>query len=169
MSADDARAYPRRYASRAMGIAPIQKFTTGLDFAASPAAGATVSYCPNRTAVAWHEIGHGMGDNLEVDPVAARMAGEHLDTHATDFLAGHAAAHERIAAAESGFIGESAAALAELMEHWKDESAAHHRELSEHADKFRTAADKYETTDTGAGATIDASVADLAQRMGRGM
>ncbi|ORW09026.1 WXG100 family type VII secretion target [Mycobacterium kyorinense] len=110
-----------------------------------------------------------MGDNLQVDPVQARVAGEHVDTHATNFLAGHAAAHERIATTQSGFIGESAAALAELTEHWKDETAAHHRELCEHADKLRTAAAKYETTDTDAGATIEASVADLAQRMSMGM
>ncbi|MCV7260999.1 MULTISPECIES: type VII secretion target [Mycobacterium] len=110
-----------------------------------------------------------MDGNLEVDAVHLRLAGQEADTHADNFLAGHVAAHERIAAAQTGFIGESAAALAELAAHWKDETAAHHREVSEHAEKFRTAAGEYETTDTDAEATIDATVSDLAERMGMGM
>ncbi|WP_158090878.1 type VII secretion target [Mycobacterium palustre] len=110
-----------------------------------------------------------MGDDLRVDPIDARLAGEHVDTHAADLLAAHVAAHERTAAAQAGFIGESAAALAELAAHWKDETASHHGELCEHADKFRTAADKYDTTDTDARSNIDAAAEELAERMGMGM
>jgi uncharacterized protein YukE len=110
----------------------------------------------------------GMGDNLEVDPVDARASGEHVATHAANLLAGHAAAHERIATTQSGFIGESAAALAELAAHWQEESASHHRELCEHADNLRTAAAKYETTDTDEGSHLDAAASDLAERMSAG-
>jgi len=109
-----------------------------------------------------------MGDELEVDPVDARASGEHVDAHALNLLAGHAAAHERIANAQRGFVGESAAALAELVAHWEEESASHHRELCEHADNLRTAAAKYETTDIDEGSHLDAAASDLAERMSAG-
>lgn len=107
-----------------------------------------------------------MDDNLRVDPARVRLAGEHVDGHATKFLAGHVSAQERIEAAQSGFIGDSTAALAELTAHWKQETASHHRELSEHAESLRAAAAKYDTTDSDAGATINAAVSDVARRMG---
>lgn len=110
-----------------------------------------------------------MGDNVEVDPADVRLAGEHVDAHASNFLAAHVAAHERIAAAQGGFIGPAAVALAELVAHWTHETASHHRELYEHADNLRKAASNYETSDTDAGTIIDAAVSDLAERMGIGM
>ncbi|WP_085241056.1 type VII secretion target [Mycobacterium kyorinense] len=109
-----------------------------------------------------------MDENLGVDSADVQLAGEHVDTHAADLLAGHGAAHERIAAAHGGVIGESAAALAELAAYWTDETASHHGELCNHADDLRTAADKYDATDTDARTTIDATVSDLAERMSAG-
>ncbi|MCV7257892.1 WXG100 family type VII secretion target [Mycobacterium shimoidei] len=107
-----------------------------------------------------------MNDHLRVDPVRVHLAGDEVDEHAANLLAGHMAANERIAAAQGGFIGDSAAALAEPAAHWKEETASHHRELSEHAENLRAAAASYDTTDTDAGATINAAVSDVARRMG---
>jgi uncharacterized protein YukE len=107
-----------------------------------------------------------MAEGLRVDPVDVRVAGAQVDGHAESFLAGHAAANERIAASRGGFIGDSAAALAGLADYWKQESAAHHRELCEHAEDLRAAAAEYETTDTDAVTDMDAAVVDLATRMG---
>lgn len=107
-----------------------------------------------------------MAEHLRVDPVDVRFAGEQVDAHAGDFATGHAAAHERIAAAQSGFVGDSAAALAELTAHWQEETARHHRELCGHADNLRTAGVEYETTDTDAATKLDAAASRVAKRMG---
>lgn len=107
-----------------------------------------------------------MGENLRVDPLDVRFAGEQVDANAGDFLTGHGAAHERIAAAQAGFIGDSAAALAELAAHWQEESASHHRELCEHAESLRTAGVEYEATDTDGATNLDAAASKVAKRMG---
>ncbi|WP_343709076.1 type VII secretion target [Mycobacterium sp.] len=107
-----------------------------------------------------------MHQNLGVDSADVRLAGGQVDVHAGNFLAGHVAAHERIAGAQKGFIGDSAAALAELAAHWKEETASHHRELCEHTENLRTAAGKYETTDVDEMTNLDGAVSDLARRMG---
>lgn len=107
-----------------------------------------------------------VGKNLRVDPVDVRFAGEQVDANAGDFLKGHTAAHERIAAAQAGFIGDSAAALAELTAHWQEESASHHRELCEHAEGLRFTGAEYETTDTEGATNLDAAASRVAKRMG---
>ncbi|SRX92145.1 hypothetical protein MSP7336_00369 [Mycobacterium shimoidei] len=107
-----------------------------------------------------------MDEDLRVDPVGVRAAGKQVDEQAESFLAGHVAANERIAAAQNGFIGESAAALAGLAAHWKEESASHHRELRQHGEDLLAAAAKYETADTDAATTLDAAASDVAERMG---
>jgi uncharacterized protein YukE len=103
--------------------------------------------------------------DLRVDPVDVRLAGEHVDGHAANFLVGHMVANARIAAAQRGFIGDSVAALAGLAAHWNEETANHHRELCEHAEDLRTAAGKYESTDADAATTFEVAAADLAMRM----
>lgn len=107
-----------------------------------------------------------MGEHLRADPIELRVGGAHLDSHAAELISRHTEAHGRMAAAGSGFIGASTAALSALTAHWESESAGHFTEILDHAEKFRTAADRYESTDSTASARLDAAARDLGDRMG---
>lgn len=107
-----------------------------------------------------------MAEDLRVNPTDVRMGADHVDTHTLDLLSRHTSAHERIAAAQSGWIGAAAAALAERVAHWEAESAAHCAELYGHGEDLRRAAASYESSDTGAASNIDNVSSGLVDRMG---
>jgi WXG100 family type VII secretion target len=98
---------------------------------------------------------------LRVDPADVRIGANFVDMHAGDLHEGHDAAHKRITAAQSGWIGASEAALSARMTELEEETAAHCRELHGHRDNLRTAADSYDTTDTDAVAGFVQDQAEL--------
>jgi WXG100 family type VII secretion target len=104
-----------------------------------------------------------MKQELRVDPADVRIGANFVDMHAGDLHEGHDAAHKRITAAQSGWIGASEAVLSARMTELEEETAAHCRELREHCDNLSTAADTYETTDTDAAAGFVQNQAELDQ------
>ena len=102
-----------------------------------------------------------MAEHVKVDPTLLHAGGAHVDNHAAELISAHTEAHGRMAAAASGFIGASTAALSALTAHWESESAGHYTDLLDHAESLRTAADRYETTDTAAAQKLDAAAEDL--------
>jgi WXG100 family type VII secretion target len=107
------------------------------------------------------EIGRSMGKDMRVDPVTLRASAGEVDVSADDLRAQHGSAHERIAAAQAGWIGASAAALTAKAAQWEKESATHYTELVKHGHHFRSAAASYLETDSEAGAEIDNAGSNL--------
>jgi WXG100 family type VII secretion target len=95
-----------------------------------------------------------MGEDLRVDPIEVRMAANHVDVAADDLRSAHGSAHERMGAAQAGWIGSSAAALAATTAKWEEESAGHYTELVGHGEHFRSAAAQYVDTDSDEGSEI---------------
>lgn len=102
-----------------------------------------------------------MGDQLWVDPVEVAMAADHVDVAAEGLRSAHGSAHERMGAAQTGWIGASAAALAAATAKWEDESAGHYNGLVDRVEALRSAASQYAGTDTQGGAAIDAAAMNL--------
>lgn len=75
------------------------------------------------------------------------MAANHVDVAAHDLRSAHFSAHERMGAAQAGWIGSSMAALAATAAKWEAESAGHYAELVGHVEHFRSAAAQYANTD----------------------
>lgn len=96
-----------------------------------------------------------MSKVLRVSADELRMAADHLDLHATDLCAGHAAAHATMASAVTGFgSSSSAAALTQRVAQWEQETAEHCAELANHSNGHRTASALYATTDLESSARI---------------
>lgn len=88
-----------------------------------------------------------MADELEVDPIDLHMSSDHMVMHHADLQATHAAAHADIEAAQSGWVGTSAAALQAKFAEWQADAEALRSDVAAHADAFRTAAHAYTTVD----------------------
>jgi WXG100 family type VII secretion target len=97
----------------------------------------------------------GWDKDMRVDPVTLRASAGQIDVSADDLRAQHGSAHERIAAAQAGWIGASAVALKATEAQWEEESAAHYTELVKHGQHFRSAAASYLDIDTEAGSEIE--------------
>jgi len=95
-----------------------------------------------------------MPQKLSVDVEALRMASSHIDVAADDLRKAHSESHDRIAAAQAGWIGSSGAALTAATTKWEQESTAWYAHLAEHASDFRSAGVRYTTTDQEAEAAI---------------
>ncbi|GAA1218535.1 WXG100 family type VII secretion target [Mycolicibacterium alvei] len=105
-------------------------------------------------------VGGLLGANeLRVDPTAVSAAADRIDAAADGLRAAHAAVHERIAAAQAGWVGTSAAALSGATAKWQEQSAASYTEMIEHATDYRTAAASYTSTDEGEAADVEAKAA----------
>jgi len=102
-----------------------------------------------------------MGEDLRVDPLEVRMAADHVDVAADGLRSGHGSAHERIGAAQSGWIGTSAAALAATAAKWEEESAGHITELVGHVEHFCSAAEQYASTDNDEASEIQSIATKL--------
>jgi uncharacterized protein YukE len=74
----------------------------------------------------------GWDKDMRVDPVTLRASAGQTDVSADDLRAQHGSAHERIAAAQAGWIGASAVALTAKAAQWEEQSAAHYTELVKH-------------------------------------
>lgn len=94
------------------------------------------------------------------------MAADHVDLAADNLRAGHGSAHERMGAAQAGWIGTSAAALASAAAKWEQESAGLYSEIAGHAGDFRAAAARYVTTDDQQASDIDSAASKLIGDMG---
>jgi WXG100 family type VII secretion target len=102
-----------------------------------------------------------MPKDLRLDLAALHASASQIDVSADDLRAQHGSANGRIAAAQTGWIGISAAALAAKAAQWEQESATHYTELVKHGHHFRSAAASYLDTDSEAGAEIDDAGSDL--------
>ncbi len=102
-----------------------------------------------------------MSEKLRVDPLEVRMAADHVNAAADSLRSAHGAAHERMGAAQAGWIGTSAAGLSATTTKWEEESASHCTELLEHAEDLRSAAAEYVRTDDNAATEIDSAGSNL--------
>lgn len=102
-----------------------------------------------------------MSENLRVDPLEVRMAADHVNAAADSLRSAHGAAHERMGAAQAGWIGSSAAGLSATTTKWEEESAGHCTELIKHAEDLRSAAARYVRTDDHAASEIDSAKPNL--------
>ncbi len=96
-----------------------------------------------------------MGKDMRVDLVTLHASAGQIDGSADDLRAQHGSANERIAAAQAGWIGASAAALTAKTAQWEEESASHYTELVKHGHDFRSAAASYLDTETEAESEIE--------------
>ena len=102
-----------------------------------------------------------MGNELRVDPAAVSAAADRIDTAADGLRAAHNAVADRIAAAQAGWVGTSAAALSGAATRWQQQSAAHYTDLIGHADHYRSAAANYAVTDEDEAADVRARAAAM--------
>lgn len=102
-----------------------------------------------------------MSEKLRVDPLEVRMAADHVNAAADSLRSAHGEAHERMGAAQAGWIGTSAAGLSATTTKWEEESAAHYTGLLKHAEDLRSAAAKYVRTDDNAATEIDSAGSNL--------
>ena len=102
-----------------------------------------------------------MGNELNVDPESVSAAADRIDTAADGLRAAHAAVHERIAVAQAGWVGTSAAALAAAGPKWQEQSDARYTAMIELARDYRTAAASYVSTDEGEAADVRATTAAM--------
>jgi len=91
--------------------------------------------------------GGGKMGELRVDPAEVHRSVVELGEIATTLKSAFSSSDSAIAAAQSGWVGQSAAALAAKAAEWQKSTQVHHETLVEHADKFRTAARMYGHTD----------------------
>lgn len=103
-----------------------------------------------------------MAKDLRVDPLEVRMAADHVGVAADALRSAHASAHERVGAAQAGFIGVSATALTAMAAKWEEESVGHYAELVAHTEGLRSAAAQYVATDS----TEAAEIAEAAGGLG---
>ncbi|MBN3508333.1 WXG100 family type VII secretion target [Mycolicibacterium septicum] len=96
-----------------------------------------------------------MAEHLEVDPVDLHMSSDHMDMHHADLAAAHAAADADIEAAQSGWVGASAAALQAKFAEWQAASQEMQADVAAHGTAFRAAANGYTTVDTEGSEAIE--------------
>ncbi|KUH80857.1 hypothetical protein AU186_08005 [Mycobacterium sp. GA-1999] len=94
------------------------------------------------------------------------MAADHVDLAADNLRAGHGSAHERMGAAQAGWIGTSASALASAAAKWEQESSGLHAELAKHGEDLLAAAARYSTTDNQAASNIVSAPSKLYNDLG---
>jgi uncharacterized protein YukE len=87
-------------------------------------------------------------DRVRVNPDDLLVSGARVDFHADGVLADHRVADARIGAAQAGWVGLSASALALKAAQWETVSAVLVGKLADHARALRTGAATFEFTDT---------------------
>lgn len=95
-----------------------------------------------------------MSERLRVDPIDLHMSCDHLDMHHAEFTQAHAAADGDIEAAQSGWIGSSAAALQAKFAEWQEVTTRLQADIEFHSASIRTAAKGYVATDTSGGQAL---------------
>ncbi len=102
--------------------------------------------------------------HLRVDPAAVHQSGKEVGELAETLRHEFASSSQQIAAAQSGWIGKSAEALAAKLAEWDEQAEIHHHNISGHGERFVAAATMYGHTDESesqalksAGDAIDSS------------
>jgi WXG100 family type VII secretion target len=98
---------------------------------------------------------------LKVDPAEVHKSGVDLGDIAATVKSEFSNSDEQIASAQSGWIGQSASALASKAAEWQEATNDHHEALVEHGHKFTAAARLY--------GHVDESEADSVRRAGEGI
>ncbi|CRZ14799.1 WXG100 family type VII secretion target [Mycolicibacterium neworleansense] len=88
-----------------------------------------------------------MSQSLKFDPADLFMSADHLDRHEADHTQGHQSANADIAAAGSGWVGSSGAALKGKLSHLQTVADHISTELTHHRDAFRHIGKQYDTID----------------------
>ncbi len=81
-----------------------------------------------------------MSDELRVDLTALRHAGSEIGRHGEELHALQQAGHAGAEQAQSGWVGSSASALAELLDGWATASMAQLRRIAGHSCDLHLAA-----------------------------
>lgn len=88
-----------------------------------------------------------MTDFLHVDPTAVAQGSNHLETSVTDLTIDLIIHEDGLADGASGWIGESANALAQVMQRWEAKHAHHKRHIGGLALHMATAGTAYTTNE----------------------
>jgi len=96
-----------------------------------------------------------MSKQLNVDPVDLHMSSDHLDMHHAELTEAHAAADADIEAAQSGWVGSSAAALQAKFGEWQGTTTRLQGDIASHSETIRRAAEGYTATDADSGQSLD--------------
>jgi len=105
--------------------------------------------------------GIAMAKDLRVDLAAVQAAADGIDSEADALRAAHAVVHDRIAAAQSGWIATSRSALASATTKWEEESAVRYTHLITHASDCRSAVACYSETDNSNAMEIEGTAVTL--------
>jgi WXG100 family type VII secretion target len=80
---------------------------------------------------------------LRVKPSEVHQSGVEIGEIAATVKSAFTKSDTEIASAQSGWVGESARALASMTTEWQEATNKHHENLVEHGKKFTTAAQRY--------------------------
>jgi len=94
-----------------------------------------------------------MGE-LRVDPAEVHKSGVELGEIASTVKTEFSRVDQEIASAQSGWIGQSAAALAAKAAEWQEATTNHHQTLVDHGDKFTSAARQYGQADESGASSV---------------
>lgn len=84
---------------------------------------------------------------LRVTPAEVHRSGVDIGEIATTVKSAFTTSDTAIASALSGWVGQSATALASISTEWQKATETHHKNLAEHGDKFTSAAQLYSRHD----------------------
>lgn len=88
-----------------------------------------------------------MPEPLRVDPIDLHMSADHMNVHHADMRTAHADADGDIEAAQTGWVGASAAALQSKFAEWQSDTEKLCGAIAHHERAFRTAAHSYQGLD----------------------
>jgi WXG100 family type VII secretion target len=96
-----------------------------------------------------------MPKDLNVDPIDLRLSVDHVNMHAAELAAVHAASDADIEAAHTGWVGSSAAALHARFAEWQEATTTMTADLAAHGAAITSAADGYDAGDTTGAKALD--------------
>lgn len=120
-----------------------------------------VDFDSKLAGIAHAKWGLAMANDLRVDLPSVQAAAEQIEVAAEGLRSAHSAVHDRITAAQSGWIGTSGSALPTATGKWEDESAARYTELIGHAAGYRSAVASYSATDESKASDVQAAAAAM--------
>lgn len=99
-----------------------------------------------------------MSEPLHVNPIDLHMSADHMSVHHTDLRTAHAAAASDIEAAQSGWVGASAAALQTKLAEWQGTTEQLCERIADHEQSFRAAGNAYQSADGDSAKSITSRV-----------
>ncbi|SRX92596.1 WXG100 family type VII secretion target [Mycobacterium shimoidei] len=88
-----------------------------------------------------------MPEPLKVDPLDLHVSADHMSVHHADLRAAHAEADSDIEAAQTGWVGASAAALQAKLAEWQSTTEQLCDSIAGHEQTFRAARNRYQAVD----------------------